>query len=125
MELQRPSFRELDQKIRHAKESVSKGRIFILNPDVVAADVLELGVSFDGIRETLLGLLEEADPGSYLGQHPPQRSYEKEIFRSELFAFRWNSGKLGCSVYLKFAFQENQFWLVSLHEERKDQGQMK
>ncbi len=120
MKLQRPSYKELDRKIRQAKEAVSRGRISILNPVIVAADALGLGVPFKEIREILFHLLEETKLTDYVGQHPPQRSYEKEIFRSELLAFRWNSKRLGCKLYLKFVFQENQFWLVSLHEARKD-----
>ncbi len=67
-------------------------------------------------------LLEEIKPNDYVGQYPPQRSYEDEIKDCELLAFRWLSEKLGCRVYLKFTFKEDKFWLVSLHEHRKETG---
>ena len=120
MKYQRPTYKELERKIRQAKEAVSRGRISILNPVIVAADALGLGISFEEIQGILFTLLGETEPTDYVGQHPPQRSYEKEILRFELLAFRWNSKRLGCKIYLKFAFQEDQFWLVSLHEARKD-----
>jgi hypothetical protein len=118
--IKRPSYSEIQRKIKQARQAISKNNFSILKPTVVAIDALELGVHFEDINPVLMDLLDEIWPGNYAGQYPPQRSYEDEIFRSELFAFRWESKKLGCKIYLKFAFNENRLWLISLHQDRVD-----
>jgi hypothetical protein len=118
--MDRPSHKEINRKIKQAKETVSENRISILNPVNVAADVLELGFNLRNIANILNDLLEEIKPNDYVGQYPPQRSYEDEIKDCELLAFRWLSKKLGCRVYLKFTFKGYRLWLVSLHEDRKE-----
>ena len=118
--MDRPSHKEINRKIKQAAEAVSENRISILNPVNVAADVLELGFNLRNIANILNDLLEEIKPNDYVGQYPPQRSYEDEIKDCELLAFRWLSKKLGCKVYLKFTIKGNRLWLVSLHEDRKE-----
>ena len=115
----RPSPKEINAKIKQAKEALSQNRISVVNPMSVAADALELGINIQRIRDILIDLLKEITPNDYAGQYPPQRSYEPEIRDSELLAFQWLSKSLGCKVYLKFTFKENQLWLVSLHQTRK------
>jgi hypothetical protein len=118
--IKRPSYSEIQGKIRQAKEEVLGHNLSILKPIVVALDALELGYSFGEINALLINLLDEIKPGRYAGQFPPQRSYEDAIFQSELFAFQWRSRRLGCEVYLKFAFKDKHLWLISLHPERID-----
>jgi hypothetical protein len=118
--IKRPSYSEIRRKIKQAKEALTAGNLSILKPIVIALDALELGYSFDDITAILIDLLEEIKPNHYVGQSPPQRSYEDEIFRSELLAFRWASKRLGCWIYLKFAFSENRLWLISFHQDRVD-----
>jgi hypothetical protein len=113
-----PSHKEINRKIKQAKDAISDNYFSILNPFIVAADALELGVDLQHISYNLIDLLAEITPAHYVGQHPPQRSYEREIEGCELLAFRWLSKKLGCMVYLKFAMKGNRMWLVSLHEDR-------
>ena len=120
MHMGRPSHREIYAKIKQAKEAVSQNRISILNPMSVAADALELGINIRGISSILVDLLKEITPKDYAGQYPPQRSYEDEIRDCELLAFRWLSKKLGCRVYLKFTIKGSRMWLVSFHEDRKE-----
>jgi hypothetical protein len=122
IDMDRPSYKEINRKIKQAKEAVSENRISVLNPVGVAADTLELGINLRNISDILNDLLGEIKPNDYVGQYPPQRSYEDEIKDCELLAFRWLSEKLGCRVYLKFTFKEDKFWLVSLHEDRKETG---
>ena len=117
--MDRPSHKEINRKIKQAKEAVLESRFFILNPFVIAADALELGVDLQNISYILIDLLEEIDANNYAGQYPPQRSYEHDIEGYELLAFRWLSKKLGCRAYLKFAMKGDRMWLVSLHEDRK------
>ena len=116
----RPSYSEIQRKIKQAKEAVIDSNLSILKPIVIALDALELGYSFEEITAILIDLLEEIKPGHYVGQSPPQRSYEDEIFQSELFAFQWQSKRLGCETYLKFAFKDKRLWLISLHQGRID-----
>jgi len=118
MFMDRPSYKEINNKIKQAKEAVLDNQFSILNPLIIAADGLELGVNLEHISSILIDLLEEIAPTHYVGQHPPQRSYEHDIKGSELLAFRWLSKRLGCSVYLKFTIKGNRVWLVSLHEDR-------
>ena len=117
--MDRPSHKEINRKIKQARESASDDQFSILNPVIIAADALELGIHLQNISYILIDLLEEITPNEYVGQYPPQRSYEHEIEGCELLAFRWLSKKLGCRIYLKFTIQGNRMWLVSLHEDRK------
>jgi hypothetical protein len=117
--MNRPSHKEINRKIKQAKEAVLENRISVLNPVSVAADTLELGIHLQDISYILIDLLEEITPNEYAGQYPPTRSYEHEIEGYELLAFRWLSKKLGCRIYLKLTIQGNRMWLVSLHEDRK------
>ena len=117
--MKRPSYSELNQKIRQAKEAVSTDRVFLFRPYLLAADAFELGYQFSEILTLLRDLLEEIHPKDYAGQYPPQRSYETEFFQSELFPFAWMSKRLGCRVYWKFTLKEKELWIISLHQERK------
>ena len=119
MNIGRPSHKEINRKIKEAKEAVSGNRISILNPVSLAVDALELGLDLGSISNILTGLLEEITPDQYAGLYPPQRSYEDKIRDCELFAFRWLSKRLGCRTYLKFTIKDNRMWLVSFHEDRK------
>jgi hypothetical protein len=120
MFMDRPSHKEINRKIKQAKQAVSENQFSILNPFIIAADALELGVNLQNISYILIDLLEEITPNHYVGQYPPQRSYERKIEGYELLAFRWLSKKLGCRVYLKFSMKGKRMWLVSLHEDRKE-----
>jgi len=119
--MRRPSPKEISRKIKQAREAVSNNRISIVNPVSIAGDALELGFTVEDIQTVLIGLLDEITPKDYAGQYAPQRSYEDEILQCKLFPFRWNSNRLGCRVYFKFAFKENRVWLVSLHEDRPEE----
>lgn len=118
--IKRPSYSETQRKLKQAKEAVLDNDLSVLKPIVIALDALELGYSFEEINALLINLLDEIKPGHYAGQFPPQRSYEDEIFQSELFAFQWRSKRLGCDAYLKFALKGKHLWLISLHQERID-----
>ncbi|MCX5915241.1 MAG: hypothetical protein NTX30_00975, partial [Deltaproteobacteria bacterium] len=107
-------------KIKLAKEAISNNNFSILKPKVVTLDALGLGILMEELNPLLIDLLNEIRPGHYAGTYPPQRSYEEEIFRSELFAFRWESKRLGCMTYLKFTLRENRLWLISIHQDRVD-----
>ncbi len=121
--MDRPSHKEINRKIKQAKEAVLENRVSFIDATSIASDTLELGYMISEISDILVDLLAELTPEAYVGQSPPQRSYEEEILQCELFPFKWVSKRLGCTVYMKFAFRDEQLWLVSLHEDRKEGGE--
>ena len=123
MLFKRPSYKEINSKIKQAKDAVLRNRISIVNPASVAVDALELGFLVNDLLNIFSEILKEITPHDYVGQYPPQRSYERRILESDLFAFRWESKRLGCKTYLKFAIKEKRIWLVSLHQDRTDKGE--
>ena len=116
--MKRPTYSEIQRKIKQAGEAIARNDLRVLKPSIVALDAFELGIQIEEIDSVLIELLEEIKPGNYVGSYPPQRSYEDEIFQRELFAFRWRSKRLGCMTYIKFAFEGSRLWLVSLHPDR-------
>jgi hypothetical protein len=118
--MQRPSYKELFKKIREAREAVAKGRIVILNQNVIGCDALELGYLIEEeIVNVLSGLLDEILPKNYVGKRPPEKSYEDEIKDLDLFAFKVESSWFRCRIYLKFALTGGSLWLISLHQDRE------
>jgi hypothetical protein len=117
--MERPSHKELYNKLREARMAVSKGLISLLNQDIIAAHAIELEYS---IGTELIPVIEElldyTTPGDYAGSRPPQKSYEREIEGLDLFPFVADCSRLKCRVYYKFAFVEGTLWLVSLHQDR-------
>jgi hypothetical protein len=115
----RPSNKELYNKLRLARQAVEAGRIALINPLALATDAIELGYSIELELNTVLGeLLGQTTPAHYAGSKPPQKSYERDIQGLELFAFVVESSRCNGRVYLKFALAEETFWLVSLHKDR-------
>jgi len=115
----RPTYKELNNKIVKAKEAISKERINLLEPHVIAMDALELGYEVDNIAKVLSELFNEATPKHYVGSHPPQKSYKGDIFNLNLFAFKIESKRFSCDVYVKYVLKDETLWLVSLHEHRE------
>jgi len=119
---ERPTQKELNNKLKGAREAAENNDILLINPHALAADALELGYMIVNIAEILAAVLEETRPRDYAGQRPPTRSYEDQIRDKELFAFKNNSKYLGCKIYLKFTLNAQVVWLVSLHEDRRKPG---
>jgi len=120
--MKRPSIKELNGRIKQAKCSIEKNQIFPIDPDVIAADAIELGYEVSKLNRVLSKILKEITPMDYAGTKPPQKSYEKEIYGLELFAFRWMSKTFGCEPYLKFSLKQGILYLVSLHPDRSNKG---
>ncbi len=112
----RPTYRELTGKINQAIQAVSEGWIYILDPEVIARDAFELGYRISDLQDLLINALSKLSPKDYVGQKPPEKSYEDRIKGSELFAFKACSEIVGCDFYLKFALIDKFIWIVSLHE---------
>ena len=121
--MHRPTHKELFNKLREAKKAVSNGDVLIINTDAVACDALELDYLIETeLLDVLSHLLDEISPEAYAGKKPPEKSYEQKIKDLDLFAFRVDSSRFKCKVYLKFALSNGTLWLVSLHQHRKPKG---
>jgi len=119
----RPSDKEINNKIKQAKNMAATGKFNILEPTSLAVDALELEYLVEDLHSVLSALLDELKPADYAGHRPPQRSYEKKILDCELFAFEWQGKTLKTKIYLKFTLKNNRLWLVSLHKSRKKKGE--
>jgi hypothetical protein len=112
----RPSDGELDKKIKAAKAALIAQNGIYANFNKVVGELYELEIEFPNqIWKLILELLDEIRPKDYMGGKPPQRSYEKAIEGQELFAFCWDSLKLGKKMYIKFALKGSRYYYVSLH----------
>jgi len=117
--MKRPSSKELFGKIREAKNAVESETVFLLDPDVIVEDAIELGYDIgDELFVILSELLDETSVNQYAGSRPPQKSYKQDIQGLELFAFVVDCCRFKCRIYYKFAFKEGVFWLVSLHRDQ-------
>lgn len=117
--MNRPSKKELYNKIRDARAAAAAGRIEIVEAIAIAGDALDLDYDLETELVAVLGqLLEMITPEHYKGSRPPQKSYEAKIEGLELFAFVVDAPRFDCRVYLKFALAQETLWLVSLHKNR-------
>lgn len=119
MQDKRPSDRELIKRLDEAKEFLkNRPGVFVAEAKIVGElNNLDIGDSNEMwllIRE----LLEEISPKDYKGSRPPQKSYEKAIAGSELFAFSWWSPKCAKQMYIKFVLKNERYYYVSLHQSR-------
>lgn len=116
----RPSNGELDKKIKEAKAALIAQNGVYVNLNKVVGELYELEIESPiQIWKLILVLLDEISPKEYVGGRPPQRSYEKAIEGHELFAFCWDSLKLGKKMYIKFALKGNRYYYVSLHRSKE------
>jgi hypothetical protein len=116
MRQDRPSDGELDRKLKTAKAALKAHPGLFANIDKAVGELNALDVeSPNQIWALIIELLEEISPKDYAGGRPPQKSYEKTIVGKELFAFCWNSKKLGRKMYIKFALKDNRYYYLSLH----------
>jgi hypothetical protein len=121
--MERPYPKELNAKLKEAREAAAAGKFRLLESDAILADLLDLDFLVKDLGKQLLRIIEEINPRDYKGRRPPVPSYKKPIFNLELFPFRWKSRIFGCSMYLKFALKEGYVWIVSLHKDRGAVGQ--
>jgi hypothetical protein len=116
--MERPSYRELNKKIALAKNAYEAETFSFLEPDVTAADLLDIGILVNDLPGIFPHALNEITPRHYKGNRPPQRSYKDPILDEELFAFRWDSKAFGYVMYFKFALKSDYLWIASLHKDR-------
>ena len=115
-----PSRKTIIGKIMLAHKISKAGNIVLVTPDVIVADLIELGRNVNEIPHILCDLLENTNPDDYVGMRPAQRSYEAVIADCELYAFKTTSKKIGCEIYYKFTIKDETLWLVSLHKDRPE-----
>lgn len=60
--MERPTWKELSNKINQAKEAVSNGKIRNVEPIVIAADAIELDYQVNDLQNVLLSILDEIGP---------------------------------------------------------------
>jgi hypothetical protein len=115
----RPSAREIDKRLKEAKDALRNRRAGFANPAKAVGELtnLEIGDSSE-IWDLICALIDEIELCDYRGGRPPQKSYESSIADCELWAFVWESVLLKKTMYLKFALREGVFYYVSLHESR-------
>ena len=97
----RPSTHELIKRLTEAKEFLREEKGTFANPAKAVGELNELEIGDSSEIWTLIReLLEEIRPENYDGYKPPQKSYEKAIAGEELWAFSWESQKLGKKMYV-------------------------
>ena len=117
--VRRPSHAELQGKILKARAKIAAR-------DWLTADYRKLLPEFQALDawteeeqgKALEAATNEVVPEHYVGQRPPQRSYEDACKGAELFAFAWDSKHFGQRMYLKFCFVKETFYIVSFHEDK-------
>ena len=120
MQSYRPSDGELEKKIKAAKAALKTQNGLFANFNKVVGELYDLEIETPNqVWKLIVELLGEVSPTDYAGGKPPQRSYEQTIKNQELFAFCWDSKKLGRKMYLKFVLKEGRYYYVSLHESKE------
>jgi len=119
MQNKRPSDHELTQRLNEAKKFLKNRQGIFAIPSKVVGELNDLDIGdTNDVWQLIRDLLEEISPKDYKGSRPPQKSYEKAIAGSELFAFSWWSTKCAKQMYIKFVLRNDLYYYVSLHESR-------
>ena len=116
--VKRPSSREIDKRIREARDALKSGFHMFSNPNKVVGELMDLDVATEDLWPLIGRLLDEIRIEDYAGQYPPKKNYEPLGTDCELWAFSWKSELLGKWMYLKFSVNSGWFYYVSLHESR-------
>lgn len=95
--MERPSHKELANKLRTAAALAIDGRWAPADPAKLMANFCELDLFLaDEQRAALTAALSEVKPEHYRGSRPPQRSYEPLRRGAEMFAFAWEAQAMNC-----------------------------
>lgn len=117
--MNRPSAKEIDKRLKEAKEALRNRRTVFANLAKVVGELANLEIDHSGdVWELISLLIDEIRLDDYKGGRPPQKSYESAIADCELWAFSWASSVLKKQMYLKFSIKEGTFYYVSLHESK-------
>ncbi|WP_228547106.1 hypothetical protein [Candidatus Neptunochlamydia vexilliferae] len=92
--MKRPTFREIDKRLKEAKEALKNRCVAFANPGKVVGELMSLEVGpTDEIWDLILKLIDEIGLKDYKGAYPPLKSYESKIQNHDLWAF---SSKYRC-----------------------------
>ncbi len=121
--LNRPSYREINNRLLEAKVALQNRKVFFASSDKVTDELLRLNIQETSeIWTLLLQLFDEIVVDDYVGGNPPEQSYETKIKNLELWAFAWSSVLLRKEMYVKFAIKNGTFYYVSLHKSKFPQN---
>lgn len=119
MQDKRPSVKEIENRLKEAKNFLSNHSGLFANPSKVVGELNALDIGdTNEVWRLIKDLLDEITSKDYRGTRPPQKSYEKAIDGAELFAFSWWSQKCDKHMYIKFVLKNERYYYVSLHESR-------
>lgn len=115
--MKRPTCREIDKRLKEAKEALENRCVAFANPGKVIGELMSLEIeATDETWELISKLINEIRPEDYQGAYPPLKSYETKIENHDLWAFSWHSYQLKQQMYLKFSIKAGFFYYVSLHK---------
>jgi len=124
--VRRPSHGELQGKILKARGKIAAGDWLAASFEKLLPEFEELDLWTEEERNRALEMAaDEVEPEHYAGQRPPQRSYEDACKGAELFAFAWHSRHYGRQMYLKFCFVKETLYIVSFHEDRRGEKEVR
>ncbi len=120
----RPSHKELSRKLSVARDRLSDGK---WQPAFGYEGYVSFTKECEKLNlhtiteqaEALKKILQELTPDHYAGTYPPLVGSRGNIVRKELFAFCHESKFLGETLYLKFAVNEEQLFIVSFHKAKR------
>ncbi len=117
--MKRPSGREIDKRLKEAKQAIQKRLVFFANSKKIYGELEDLGIGdASEVWDLISRLLDEIAVLHYAGQYPPKLNTEPYGTGSELWAFHWSSKTLEKEMYLKFCIKDSVFYYVSLHESK-------
>ena len=119
----RPSPKEMCNKVADALVAIRAGQFQLGPKKHLSGDLAELELDatseLPGLLVVLLEEIQLAGPiDCYAGTQPPQRSYEPETSKLELWAYRWHSPRFQKWMYLKFALKKQCYIHVGCHGDR-------
>lgn len=82
-------------------------------------ELTDLDITTEEIWDLIYICLHEIKAKDYVGNRPPEASYEQKIKGQELFAFSWYSTICKKQMYLKFTISKGCLNYVSFHEDKK------
>jgi hypothetical protein len=130
--VRRPSYSELEKKLKAAKELLKAGQVLFCDNNKVDREILDLaqlGIEGEEIHELLVNCISEILSGNVSksyedanGRYPPTVSIEPQASGKEYWPFCWTSelGPFkGKHMYLKFVLLKESYLYLSLHEDDK------
>ncbi len=116
----RPGRKELDNKINKARQHLSDRNWMASDYEVFLRDCDRLDLcTYEEQHEALCLLFEEVRADNYIGKRPPAKAYHESVKGRDLFEFCFWWEHLREEIYLKFAVDEYQLYIVSFHRSEK------